>query len=236
MGKSTLLLDMILQDINAGLGVGVLDPHGDLIHDVLSRIPENRINDIVLFDPADDQFPGALNILEARDDSERERIVAETVMSLERYFPSSWGPRLESILTFTLYTVLDAIPGATLADVERMLTDPKFREEVILKTNDPRFVEFWNRQFAFMPKNAVEPVLNKISVFLLSRRVRNIICQRHSAIDFDSVLNDVKILLANFSTGRLTEKIAGTLGRFLVTKIVNAAFRRANLPENQRKP
>lgn len=235
-GKSTLLLNMILQDINAGRGVGVLDPHGDLIHDVLSRIPENRINDVVLFDPTDDQFPVALNILEARDASERERIVAETVMSLERYFPSSWGPRLERILTFTLYTVLDAIPGATLADVERMLTDPKFREEVILKTTDSRFVEFWNRQFAFMPKNAVEPVLNKISVFLLNRTVRNIICQRHSAINFDSVLNDGKILLANLSTGRLTEKIAGTLGSFLVTKIVNAAFRRANLPEAQRRP
>lgn len=235
-GKSTLLLNMILQDIQAGRGVGVLDPHGDLIHDVLRRMPEERIEDVVLFDPTDDQFPVALNILETRDETERERIVAETVMSLERYFPDSWGPRLERILTFTLYTVLDAIPGATLADVERMLTDPKFREGVILKTKDPRFVEYWNRQFAFMPKNAVDPVLNKLSVFLLNDTVRNIVCQRHSAIDFDHVLNDGKILLANLSTGRLTEKIAGTLGSFLVTKIVNAAFRRASLPEAERRP
>ena len=115
--KSTLLLNMILQDINAGRGVGVLDPHGDLIHDVLCRIPDERIDDVILFDPTDDQFLVALNILEARDATEKERIVTETVMSLERYFPSSWGPRLERILTFTLYTVLDAIPGATLADV-----------------------------------------------------------------------------------------------------------------------
>ncbi len=235
-GKSTLLLNMIMQDISAGRGVGVLDPHGDLIHDVLRRIPEERIKDVVLFDPTDDQFPVALNILEARDETERERIVAETVMSLERYFPASWGPRLERILTFTLYTVLDAIPGATLADVERMLTDPGFREEVILKTKDPRYVDFWNKQFVFLPKNAVDPVLNKLSVFLLNRTVRNIICQRHSAIDFDGVLNDGKILLANLSTGRLTEKIAGTLGSFLVTKIVNAAFRRSHLPEAERRP
>ncbi|MDB5344489.1 MAG: hypothetical protein JWP89_2866 [Schlesneria sp.] len=235
-GKSTLLLNMILQDIAAGRGVGVLDPHGDLIHDVLCRIPEERIDDVVLFDPTDDQFPVALNILEARDETERERIVAETVMSLERYFPSSWGPRLERILTFTLYSVLDAIPGATLADVERMLIDPKFREEVILKTKDPRYVDFWNKQFVFLPKNAVDPVLNKLSVFLLNRTVRNIICQRHSAIDFDEVLNGGKILLANLSTGRLTEKIAGTLGSFVVTKIVNAAFRRTHLPTDQRRP
>ncbi|MBS0203960.1 MAG: ATP-binding protein [Planctomycetes bacterium] len=235
-GKSTLLLNMILQDITAGKGVGVLDPHGDLINDVLCRIPEERINDVVLFDPTDDQFPVALNILEARDETERERIVAETVMSLERYFPSSWGPRLERILTFALYTVLDAIPGATLADVERILTDKDYREEVVLKTKDIRYVDFWNKQFFFMQKNAVDPVLNKLSVFLLNRTVRNIICQRHSAIDFDSVLNDGKILLANLSTGRLTEKIAGTLGSFLVTKIVNAAFRRSNLPESRRRP
>jgi hypothetical protein len=235
-GKSTLLLNMILQDINAGRGVGVLDPHGDLIHDVLSRIPENRINDVVLFDPTDDQFPVALNILEARDETESERIVAETVMSLERYFPSSWGPRLERILTFTLYTMLDAIPGATLADVERMLTDQHFREGVILKTRNPQYVDFWNKSFAFMPKNAAEPVLNKLSVFLLNRTVRNIICQRHSLIDFDNILNTGKILLANLSTGRLTEKIAGTLGSFIVTKIVNAAFRRANMTVEQRRP
>ncbi|MDB5342004.1 MAG: hypothetical protein JWP89_381 [Schlesneria sp.] len=235
-GKSTLLLNMILQDIAAGRGVGVLDPHGDLINDVLCRIPEERIDDVVLFDPTDDQFPVALNILEARDETERERIVAETVMSLERYFPSSWGPRLERILTFTLYSVLDAIPGATLADVERMLTDQKFREEVIFKIKDSRYVDFWNKQFVFLPKNAVDPVLNKLSVFLLNRTVRNIICQRHSAIDFDEVLSGGKILLANLSTGRLTEKIAGTLGSFLVTKIVNAAFRRTHLPADQRRP
>lgn len=235
-GKSTLLLNMILQDIAAGRGVGVLDPHGDLIHDVLRCIPEDRIDDVVLFDPTDDQFPVALNILEARDETERERIVAETVMALERYFPSSWGPRLERILTFTLYTVLDAIPGATLADVERMLTDSDFRAEVVLKTRDPRCATFWNKEFAFLPKNAVDPVLNKLSVFLQNRTVRNIVCQRHSAIDFDRILKDGKILLANLSTGQLTEKIAGTLGSFLVTKIVNAAFRRSRLPETERRP
>lgn len=139
-------------------------------------------------------------------------------------------------MTFTLYTVLDAIPGATLEDVERMLTDKKFREQVVAKTTDHRFVEFWKSQFDFMPKNAVDPVLNKLSVFLINRTVRNIICQRRSAIDFDRLLSDGKILLANLSTGLLTEKIAGMAGSFLVTKIVNAAFRRARLPENQRRP
>ena len=235
-GKTTLLLNMIIQDIAAGHGVGLLDPHGDLLKTVLRRIPEKRIKDVVLFDAADKEFPFALNILEAHDEAERERIVAETIMSLERYFPSSWGPRLERILQYTIRTALNAIPDATLADVERMLTDNTYRADVVAKTTDTQLCHFWTDQFRFLPKNACDPVLNKLSVFLLDRQVRNIICQRRSAIDFDRLLSDGKILLVNLSTGLLTEKVAGTLGSFLVTKIVNAAFRRAALPESKRRP
>ena len=177
-GKSTLLTTMMIQDFKAGHGVGLLDPHGDLVRTVLRHVPLNRIDDVVLFDAADTQFPIALNILEARDEAERERIVAETIMSLERYFPASWGPRLERILNFTIRTVLSAIPGATLADVERMLTDAEFRESTLEKTPDSRLRAFWTTQFKFFPKNATDPVLNKLSVFLMDRLVRNLICQR----------------------------------------------------------
>ena len=235
-GKSTLLSNMILQDISAGHGVGLLDPHGDLVKAILRHIPRDRIDDVILFDAADTEFPFALNILDARDEPERERIVAETIMALERYFPASWGPRLERILQYTIRTVLHAIPGATLADVERLLTDPEFRDATLHKTTDPRMLQFWETQFKFFPKNATDPVLNKLSVFLLDRNVRNIICQRRTAVNFDQLLNDGKILLGNLSTGLLTEKVAGTLGSFLVTKIVNAAFRRACLPAAQRRP
>ena len=235
-GKSTLLANMIIEDLAAGNGLGLLDPHGDLVNAVLRRIPEKRIKDVVLFNPADTEYPFALNILEANDETERERIVAETIMALERYFPSSWGPRLERILQYTLRTVLHAIPGATLADVEQLLTDSAFRENVLAKTTDPRLLQFWTNQFKFFPKNACDPVLNKLSPFLLQTGIRNIICQRHAAVNFDQLLNEGKILLANLSTGLLTEKVAGTLGSFLVTKIVNAAFRRAALPEAKRRP
>jgi len=227
---------MILQDVANGEGVALLDPHGDLVQDVLQRIPPHRVNDVILFDPADAEHPFALNILEAKDSRERERIVAETLMALERYFPASWGPRLERILTFTLYTVLEALPGATRADVERMLIDHNFREQVIQKTTNPRYVAFWDNEFSFMPKNAVDPVLNKISVFLINPTVRNIICQRNSAVDFDELLNQGKILLANLSTGLLTERLAGMFGTFLTTKIINAAFRRAGIPRERRRP
>ena len=236
-GKSTLLLNMIEQDISGQCGgLAVLDPHGDLVNAALRRIPLDRVDDVILFNPADEAFPFALNILDAKDDQERERIVSETVMALYRYFPESWGPRLERILTYTIHTVLNAIPGATLADVERILTDREFRRNVVARTTDARLKQFWDEQFVHLPANAVDPVLNKVSVFLMSRTVRNIICQRHSALDFDELINGKKILLANLSTGLLTERIAGMLGSFLVTKIVNAAFRRARLSYEQRTP
>jgi hypothetical protein len=232
-GKSTLLLNLIVQDIAAGHGVAVIDPHADLLNAVLRRIPEERIKDVILFDPADEEHPFALNILESRDESERERITVELVTALERFFPASWGPRLERLLTFAIKTVLDAIPGATLADVEKILTDEAFRRDVISKTHDARFRSFWETQFKLLPPSAVDPVVNKLSPFLLSRSVRNVICQRHSAIDFDRLLNDGKILLANLA---VTEKVAGMFGSFLVTKLVNAAFRRSRIPEDLRRP
>lgn len=235
-GKSTLLANMMVQDIAAGHGVGLLDPHGDLFKFILRHVPRNRVDDVVLFDASDTDFPFALNILEARDDAERERIVSETILSLERYFPASWGPRLEQILQYAIRTVLHAIPSATLADVERLLTDEEFRGETLQRTTDPRLLSFWTTQFKFFPKNAIDPVLNKLSVFLLDRHVRNIICQRRSAVDFDRLLNQGKILLVNLSTGLLTEKVAGILGSSIVTKLVSAAFRRAALPANQRRP
>jgi hypothetical protein len=233
-GKSTLLTNMMLQDMAAGHGVGLLDPHGDMVKVILRHVPRNRVDDVVLFDVSDYEYPVAANVLEARDEAERERIVAETIMSLEKNFPASWGPRLERLLQLSLRTAIHSIPGATLADVERLLTDSEFREATLQRTTDPQLLLFWNTQFPILPKNAVDPVVNKISPFLLDRHVRNIICQRRSAVNFDQLLNQGKILLANL--GLVTEKVAGTLGSFLVTKIVNAAFRRAALPVGQRRP
>jgi hypothetical protein len=235
-GKSTLLANMIVQDLAAGHGIGLLDPHGDLVKVVLRHVPRSRIDDVVLFDATDFEFPFALNVLEARDEAEGERIVAETVLALERHFPSSWGPRLERTLQYALRTALHAVAGATLADVERLLTDAEFREAALRRTTDHGLLSFWNTQFGSLPKGSADPVLNKLSAFLLDRQVRNVVCQRRAAVSFDNLLNEGKILLANLSTGLLTEKVAGILGSFLVTKIVNAAFRRAALPPGERRP
>lgn len=150
-------------------------------------------------------------------------------MALERYFPASWGPRLERILKFALHSVLEAVPHATLADVQRVLTESRFREQVVEKLTTPMFVNFWDQAFAFLPGNALDPVLNKLTMFLLDDTVRNVVTQRRSRLDFDRLLNGNGILLANLSAGLLGEKVAGTFGSFLVTKLINASFRRAAL-------
>ncbi len=234
-GKSTLLLNMLLQDIAAGSGVGVLDPHGDLIHEILPRIPANRLSDVVYFNSPDTRFPVGLNVLAARDEAERERIVSEIVTALHRFFPDAWGPRLQHILTHALATAVQ-IPDATLRDVRRILTEDAFRFEVVSRLRDPDLLSFWNDEFPDLPKGSLDPILNKLSPFLLNRTVRNIICQRRSRIDFDEILNRRKIFLANLSGGLLTTQVAGVLGSFVVTKIIHAAFRRARLPRAEREP
>lgn len=128
------------------------------------------------------------------------------------------------------------MPQATLADVQRVLTESRFREQVVEKLTTPMFVNFWHQAFAFLPGNALDPVLNKLTMFLLDDTVRNVVTQRRSRLDFDRLLNGNGILLANLSAGLLGEKIAGTFGSFLVTKLINASFRRAALPEAERVP
>ncbi len=235
-GKSTLLLNMACQDIAAGAGVAVLDPHGDLVTELLARIPPHRQADLIYFNAADADYPPALNILESSTPQERQTLVPQTVAAFRRHFSdSSWGPRLEHILTYALDTTM-AFTGGTLYDVRRLLTDPAFRARNVAKLRDPGLVSFWNQEFPNMARNSLDSVLNKFTPFLRNTAVRNIICQRSSPLNFDAILNDRKILLVNLSFGMLSESVAGVLGMFLVAKLLNATFRRAAIPKEKRRP
>jgi len=234
-GKSTLLLNMIRQDIQNGYGVGLIDPHGDLVDSVLSIIPPSRIQDVAYFNPTDTEHPPAFNILQCRDRLERERTVSETVATIHRFFPDSWGPRLQHILTHALATIL-RFDGATLSDLKRLLIDDNFRRSTLAKIKDPDLLAFWNNEFPGFPKGSVDPILNKLSPFLLNSTIRNIICQRQGKFDFDDIINNRKIFLANLSKGTLGDEVSGVLGTFIMSKIVNATFRRSSIPENDRVP
>lgn len=232
-GKSTLVLNMLLQDIAAGAGVGLIDPHGDLVQEVLARIPADRVDDVVYFNPSDKDFPVGFNLLQASGETERERLVAETVATLRRFYPEAWGVRLEHILRYAVATVARQ-PGATLRDVRRLLTGEVYRTDAVSRLRDGELTGFWEGEFLGLRGAATEPVLNKLSPFLLDHSVRNIVCQRRSTIDIDAIVNGRKILLANLSIGRLAADAAGIFGTFLITKIFSAALRRVELAREER--
>ncbi len=240
-GKSTLLLNIALSDIAAGDGVCLLDPHGDLIEDVLTRIPEERIDDAILFDPADIDYPFGLNLFECsdRDDPKLvDRVCSEIVLTFKKLFPDFWGPRMEDLIRHSVLTLI-ATPGCTLVDMLPLLTDDESRKRYVSRTNDPVLRHYWAQAF---PENKrvqgewVSSSLNKIGRFLTNPVIRNIVAQPRSSFDFRKVMDEGKVILVNLSKGQLGEDNSALLGSVLVGKILIAALSRAEVPQSERRP
>ena len=238
MGKSTLLENMIIGDIHAGRGVAVVDPHGDLAEKVIDFVPNDRINDVIYFNPADMEYPIAFNILEKVEPHLRHLVASGLIGVFQKLWADSWGPRLEYILRNTILAVLD-YPGATLLAVTRMLSDKDFRKKVIDKIQDPVVKSFWVKEFAGyadkFASEAVSPIQNKVGQFLSSSLIRNIIGQVKSSIDVRKVMDEGKILILNLSKGRIGEDNSALLGSMMITKIQLAAMSRVDLPESERR-
>jgi hypothetical protein len=237
-GKTGALELLTLSDIYWGQGFAVIDPHGDYAQSVLKFIPERRIDDVVYFNPADREYPVGFNPIEVIDPSLKGHISSEMVDVLKRLFADSWGPRLEYILRYTLLALLD-YPNSTLLDITRMLTEKKFRHDVIGHITDPVVRNFWVNEFAAwndkFATEAVAPVLNKVGAFTANPIVRNIIGQSKSTFNIRQIMDEGKILIVNLSRGLLGEDNAGVLGAMMVTKIQLAAMSRADIPEPQRR-
>ncbi len=237
-GKTGALELLTLSDIYWDQGFAVIDPHGDYAQEVLRFIPERRLDDVVYFNPADKEFPIGFNPLEVTDPSLKGHISSEMVGVLKRLFADSWGPRLEYILRYTLLALLD-YPNSTLLDITRMLTEKKFRADVISHIMDPVVRNFWVNEFASwndkFATEAVAPVLNKVGAFTANPMVRNIIGQPKSSFNIRKIMDEGKILIVNLSRGLMGEDNAGVLGAMMVTKIQLAAMSRADVPEGQRR-
>src|SRR3989339_1307512 len=195
MGKSTILENMIIQDIHNGHGVCVIDPHGDLVEKVVDFIPANRINDVIYFNPADLDFPIAFNVLEIVDESERHLVVSGLIGVFKKIWADSWGPRLEYILRNAILSLLES-PGSTLLGITRILVDKKYRRKVLENITDPVVRSFWldeydnyNEKFRV---EAVSPIQNKIGQFLSSSVIRNIVGQPKSTIDMRDIMDNRK--------------------------------------------
>ena len=237
-GKSTMLRNLILQDILAGNGVGVVDPHGDLAESLLDSIPSWRIEDVVYFNPADTENPIGLNLLECPNDIEEHLIPSQMTSIFRSMWPDAWGPRLEHILYATCASLV-SYGGQTVLGIHRMLTDSEFRGRVVKQLDDPFLRSFWEDEFGNYSANfsseAIAPVLNKVGRLIMSPILRNIIGQPKSGFDAAFTMDRKRIFIANLSKGLLGEEKSNLLGSILVTKFQLAAMARASKPEEKRE-
>jgi hypothetical protein len=238
MGKSTMLENMIIQDIQNGEGVAVVDPHGDLVEKVIDYVPPHRINDVVYINPADLDHPIAFNILENVGPEYRSLVSNGLVGVFKKIWADSWGPRLEYILINTILALLE-YPGATLLGVMRVLVDTSYRRKVVRKITDPVVRSFWINEFNNYSEKfrneAIAPIQNKIGQFLSSSLIRNMVGQVESAVNMRELMDDGKIVMMNLSKGRIGEENSALLGAMIITKIQLAAMSRVDIPEDTRR-
>jgi Type IV secretion-system coupling protein DNA-binding domain len=238
-GKSTLLLNMVIHDIQTGKGAGIIDPHGDLAREIIDHIPESRMKDVVYFDTTDTGYPIAFNPLHKVRREDSYLVASSIVTSLKKLWLDSWGPRLEHILRHTILSLI-ASPNRTLLDITTMLTDYEFRKRILFSVDDKTIHEFWQKEFeplSIQLKNEmIAPILNKVGLFRTHPVLRNILGQNHSAFEVSKLMDEGKIFIANLSKGMLGEAGTQLLGSLLITQFQTASLERSRQPELTRRP
>jgi len=238
MGKTALLENMAIQDIEQGRGVGFIDPHGEASEDLLDFIPQRRVNDVVYFNPADLDCPIAFNVME-KVDAEHRHLVASGLMGVfKKIWPDVWSARMEYILNNCILALLE-YPNSTLLGVNRMLADPDYRKKIVDRVTDPVVKSFWLNEFARYTQRyeveATAAIQNKVGQFISNPLIRNIIGQVSSKIDMRKLMDEGKILIANLSKGKIGEDNSRLLGALLITKLQLAAMSRVDVPEEKRR-
>ncbi len=238
MGKTTLLENIVMQDISNGHAVAYIDPHGDTAEKLIQAIPSNRINDVVYFNPADTENPIAFNILEAVDEDKKHLVASGMMGVFKKIWPDVWSARMEYILNNTILALLD-YPGSTMMGINRMMSDKVYRKRVYKKIKDPIVKGFWLDEFESWDdrfrKEAVAAIQNKVGQFLSSSLIRNIVGQTKSTINMRDIMDNNKILIVNLSKGKIGEDAMRLLGGMIVTKIQLASMERVDIPEEDRK-
>ncbi len=236
-GKSKLLELLIKNDIDTGQGIGVLDPHGDLVDNILTLIPKNRIKDVVIFDPSDLKFPASFNPLEQVPEELKMRVTIGFIEIFKKLFGTNWSPRLEHVLRYTTLALLDT-PGTTVLSILKMLSDKNYRQMIVRNIQDNVVKNFWVNEFAGWSEKfdneAITPLLNKVGQFVATNMIRNIVGQPKNLFHFREIMDGRKILLMKISKGILGEENAALLGAIVVTKIYQAAMARADTAEDKR--
>ncbi len=232
MGKSTLLENMAIQDIQNGEGLAFIDPHGSAVETLLDYIPEHRKKDVVYFAPFDLEHPIAFNVMEDVGYDKRHLVVSGLMATFKKIWVDAWSARMEYILSNTLLALLE-YPEATLLGVNRMYVDKEYRKKVVENIKDPVVKDFWTKEFATYTdrytQEATPAIQNKIGQFTSNPLIRNIIGQPHSSFDIRTLMDERKILLINLSKGLVGDVNMRLLGSMLTTRIFLGAMSRADL-------
>lgn len=238
-GKSTLLFNCIRQDIELGTfglksAVCVIDPHGDLIEDVIQYIPKERALDTIYFDASDRNYPISLNVMTAKNEEEIGQLADDLLVTFKR-ISESWGERMENILRHCFHTLLHA-SNTTFLDIQPLLQNAQFRSEILSRVKFQPLLDFWKHQFPIMPKDAAQPILSRMSKFSLSPVLQGILNQKQSRFHFTDIIKNHKVLLVNLSQGKIGEENTKLLGSLIVSQLQMAAMRQASLPKLSRIP
>lgn len=238
-GKSKLLELLGYSDIINGRWFALLDPHGDLVDNILKFIPENRKKDVVVFDPTDLNFPVGFNPLEEVPEEYRQEFTNSFLEIFKKLFGQAWNARLEHVMRFCVLALLE-VGGATVLSIIKLLTDRDYRQSIIKKLNDQTVKNFWTNEFAAWSEKfdseAIMPILNKVAQFVSSPMIRNIVCQTENKMNLADIMDNRKILLVKLSKGQLGESNANLIGAMMITRIYQVAMMRAEMPEEKRVP
>lgn len=236
-GKTSLIHNMIVQDIANGEGVCVVDPHGELVESLIHKIPEERLDDVIYFNPADSDFHIGFNVLELPDPKYKHLVASGLMGIFTKIWANVWSARMEYILNNAILALLDT-PGSTLLGIPRILVDKTYRQKIIANLKDPVVKSFWINEYEEwrdqFRNEAIAPIQNKVGQFLSTALVRNIVGQSKSTIDVFDIMNSGKIFLVNVSKGRIGEDNSMLLGGMLITKLQLSAMERVRVPEEER--
>ena len=234
-GKSTFILNAILQDLDRGNGLALIDPHGDLVEQVLGLVPDRRVDDVILVDPADAERPVGFNILNAHSELEKT-LLSSDLVAVFRRLSTSWGDQMTSVLSNAVLAFLESTRGGTLADLRRLLIEKEFRAEFLETVTDPEVRYYWQKEFPLLAGRPQAPLLTRLDTFLRPKLVRNMMVQSENRLDFASIMNERKILLVKLAQGAIGEENAALLGTLFVAKIHQLALGRQALSQADRQP
>jgi hypothetical protein len=244
-GKSTLLVNMVVDDIRQGKGVSIIDPHGDLVEKILELIPKERTEEVIIFDPSDRWRPLGMNMLEydLNRPEEKTFIVNEMQSIFNKLFlAETMGPMFEQYMRNALLLLMEDAPNepATLMEVARVFTDADYRERKLSRIANPIVIDFWEKEAIKAGgeaslANMTPYITSKFNNFTSNDYMRPIIGQPKSAFNFRQVMDEGKILLVNLSKGRIGDINANLLGMVITGKVLMAALSRVDMPQNKRR-